>query len=72
MTPLEKAIAFPKDFLLPKHVAPCLGMAEQTFRVLVRNHPERFKFPFIISGQRTIVPKFPFLRYMGVNVDEEA
>lgn len=60
-----------KVFLTPADVAPILGMDPHSIRLTARQRPERLKFEFIISGNRTKIPRIPFLRCIGINVDQQ-
>jgi len=60
-----------KVFLTPADVAPILGMDPHSIRLIARQRPELLKFEFIISGNRTKIPRIPFLRYIGINVDQQ-
>lgn len=60
-----------KVFLTPADVAPILGMDPHSIRLIARKRPELLKFEFIISGNRTKIPRIPFLRYIGINVDQQ-
>lgn len=60
-----------KCFLTPAEIAPILGMDPQTIRDTARQRPELLKFEFILSGSRTKIPRIPFLRYIGINVDNQ-
>lgn len=52
-----------KAFLLPKDVAEVLGSNEQTIRVSARLGV--LGFPVTFVGNRTKIPRIPFLRYLG-------
>lgn len=60
-----------KVFLTPADVAPILGMDPHSIRLTARQRPELLKFEFILSGNRTKIPRIPFLRYIGINVDQQ-
>ena len=60
-----------KVFLTPADVAPILGMDPHSIRLIARQRPELRKFEFILSGNRTKIPRIPFLRYIGINVDQQ-
>ena len=60
-----------KVFLTPADVAPILGMDPHSIRLIARQRPELLKFEFILSGNRTKIPRIPFLRYIGINVDQQ-
>lgn len=60
-----------KVFLTPADVAPILGMDPHSIRLTARQRPELLKFEFILSGNRTKIPRIPFLRYIGINIDQQ-
>lgn len=60
-----------KVFLTPADVAPILGMDPHSIRLTARQRPELLKFEFILSGNRTKIPRVPFLRYIGINVEPQ-
>lgn len=60
-----------KAFLTPADIAPILGLDPHSIRLTARQRPELLKFEFILSGNRTKIPRIPFLRYIGINVDQQ-
>ena len=60
-----------KLFLTPADIAPILGMDPHSIRLTARQRPELLKFEFILSGNRTKIPRIPFLRYIGINVEPQ-
>ena len=60
-----------KEVLTPAEIAPILGVDPHYIRVVARQRPELLKFEFFISGNRTKIPRIPFLRYIGINVDQQ-
>ena len=52
-----------KVFLLPKDIAPVIGSNEQTIRVAARMG--MLGFPVTFMGNRTKIPRIPFLQYIG-------
>lgn len=60
-----------KEVLTPAEIAPILGVDPHYIRVAARQRPELLKFDFFISGNRTKIPRIPFLRYIGINVDQQ-
>ena len=68
---LEAILVSDKIFLTPAEVAPILGVAAHYIRVAARQHPDDLKFPFEVYGTRTKIPRIPFLKYLGVNVDRQ-
>ena len=66
---LENILATDKAFLTPAEIAPILGVNPHSIRIAARQHPDSLKFDFIVSGNRTKIPRLPFLRYIGINID---
>lgn len=66
---LERILSTDKEFLTPAEVAPILGVDPHSIRVAARQHPDSLKFDFIRLGNRTKIPRIPFLRYIGINID---
>lgn len=58
-----------KEFLAPADIAPILGVNPHTIRLIARERPELLKFDFLVLGSRTKIPRIPFLKYIGINVD---
>lgn len=57
-----------KDFLTPGDVSRVLGSDPQTIRVAARQKPESLGFPVTVIGNRTKIPRVPFLRFMGIEI----
>lgn len=53
--------------LTPEAVASFLGIHPQKLRELARKEDTRaaLGFPVIVAGRTTLIPKVPFLRFMG-------
>lgn len=68
---IQSIVDSDKVFLTPADVAPILGMDPHSIRLIARQRPELLKFEFIISGNRTKIPRIPFLRYIGINVEPQ-
>ena len=62
---LDDIAKIPRDFLTPKQVAPYLHMCPYSISLTARDCPDRLPFPFIRSGNRTKIPKRPFLEAFG-------
>lgn len=58
-----------KPMLLPADVAEVLQMDAQAVRDTAANAPEKFGFPVIRIGRRTKIPRIPFLRFLGYEVE---
>ena len=59
---LEEIRRSDKAFLLPKDIAQVLGSSEQTIRVAARMG--LLGFPVTFVGNRTKIPRIPFLNYI--------
>lgn len=66
---LEEIRRSDKAFLLPKDIAPVLGSNEQTIRVSARMGI--LGFPVTFAGNRTKIPRIPFLRFLGEEVSSD-
>lgn len=53
------------EFLSAAEVAQILGCDPQGIRSMARDCPERLGFPVIRIGNRTRIPKVPFMRFIG-------
>lgn len=68
---IQAIIDSSKEILTPADIAPILGVDPHYIRVAARQRPELLKFEFFISGNRTKIPRIPFLRYIGISVDQQ-
>lgn len=62
---LEEIRASDKPFLTPAEVAGVLAADAQSIRLQAREFPEALGFPVICVGNRTKIPRKPFLRFLG-------
>lgn len=53
------------DFLSANDVAEYMHFAPQQFRVQCREDPSKLGFPVCCCGSRILIPKWPFLRFVG-------
>ena len=60
-----------KAFLTPADIAPILDADPHAIRIAARQRPELLKFEFILIGNRTKIPRIPFLRYLGIYKDQQ-
>lgn len=62
---LDEIRASDKTFLTPADVAVVLAADAQSIRLQAREFPEALGFPVICVGNRTKIPRKPFLRFLG-------
>lgn len=62
---LDEIRASDKTFLTPADVAGVLAADAQSIRLQAREFPEALGFPVICVGNRTKIPRKPFLRFWG-------
>ena len=62
---LEEIRASDKTFLTPADVAGILAADAQSIRLQAPEFPEALGFPVIYVGNRTKIPRKPFLRFLG-------
>lgn len=56
--------------LKPADVAGVLAADAQSIRLQAREFPEALGFPVICVGNRTKIPRKPFLRFLGEEAEE--
>lgn len=54
-----------KPMLLAQDVAPVLGCDPHSIRIQARQDPDLLGFPVVVIGNRTLIPRRPFLAYIG-------
>ena len=69
MKTLEDLINMDKHFLTPADICGVLGSNPQTIRVTAHQRPDLIGFEFTFVGNRMKIPRIPFLRFMGVDLD---
>lgn len=60
-----------KVFLVPTDIAPVLQCNAYRISLQARDRPETLGFPVIRIGNRTKIPRIPFLRFLGLESDNE-
>lgn len=60
-----------RAFLLPVDVASVLECDPQCIRILARTDRAALGFPVVVTGNRTKIPRVPFLRFMGFEDEKE-
>lgn len=68
---IEEIKASSKTFLTPLEISGVLSCDPQSIRVMGRQAPEMLGFPFSFSGCRMKIPRVSFLRFIGLEVDDE-
>lgn len=71
MKTLEELCASPKAFFTPDDVCGVLGSNPQTIRVTARQRPDLIGYEFTFVGNRMKIPRIPFLRFVGINIEED-
>ena len=66
---IEEIRSSDKAFLLPKDICGVLGSNEQSIRVAARLGA--LGFPVTFVGNRTKIPRIPFLKYIGAEGTDE-
>lgn len=57
-----------KDMLIPTDINKILGCDAHTIRLQARDFPESLGFNVVVIGNRTLIPRKAFLRFMGEEV----
>jgi len=60
-----------KAWITPKVAAGVLNCDPMYIRIAARDFPERLGFPVTRIGNRTKIPRIPFLRYLGYETKGE-
>ena len=60
---LQELESIPREYLVPKEVAPILGCNPYTINVAAKKGT-KFPFPVILMGNRVRIPKVPFIKAM--------
>lgn len=75
MSKLEELEKIDRDFLIPKDVAPILGVNPYNINVQakqdVKSGVNSLGFPVIVVGTRVKIPKLPFIRFMREGIIEK-
>lgn len=65
MTTLQDLAQRDRDVLLPDEVAEYLHLAPQQLRAQAREDPSKLGFRVIVCGSKTLIPKGPFIEFIG-------
>ena len=63
MTPLEEVKAMTRDCITPAIAARVIGCDPYDITIWVRDSPGTVPFPAFRLGNRTKIPRLPFIRY---------
>ena len=68
---LDEMKSCPREFLIPREVAPLLGCDPYSINVAAKQCPERLGFNVSVIGTRVKIPRVAFIRWMeGQDVQE--
>lgn len=72
MTALERIRDMPDAAVITaEQAAAVLGCNPHSIRVAARQQPERLGFPVTVLGNRTLIPRIPFIQFIeGVNPND--
>lgn len=62
---IQEIKASDKAFLIPADIAGLLGVDPHSIRITARDCPDRLGFPVVRIGNKTKIPRIPFLVFMG-------
>lgn len=65
---LDELLTSDKLVITPEEAALVLGSNPQTIRMAA--HDGTLGFPVCIMGNRVKIPRIPFLRFLGLSVEE--
>ena len=68
---LDEIRTCPREFLIPREVAPLLGVDPDDLRCAARLCPERLGFNVAIIGHRIKIPRLGFIRWMEGRCNED-
>lgn len=75
MSKLDELEKIERDFLIPKDVAPVLGVNPYNINVQAKHDiamgTNSLGFPVIVIGTRVRIPKLPFIRFMREGITDE-
>lgn len=63
---LEEIRQMKKTCITPAEAARVIHCSPDLIRVAARQKPELLGFPVTVTGNRTKIPRIPFLRFCGV------
>lgn len=69
---LREVIESTEDVLMATDIAPILKTDANTLRFQAHEEPQKLGFPVYTAGQQVRIPRLSFLRFMGVDVKEQA
>lgn len=71
---LEELAKLDSVFLTPKQVAPALGCTPYYINLMAKDEGKRalLGFPVAMVGKRVKIPRIPFLKFFGLEVEVRA
>lgn len=54
-----------EPMLTPADVGPAIGVKPQSIRSQARVDPTKLGFKVVVVGSRTLIPRIPFLEWLG-------
>lgn len=67
---LAEIKASDKDMLIPTDINKILGCDAHHIRLQAREFPGTLGFPVTVIGNRTLIPRKAFLRFMGEDTED--
>ncbi len=61
---LDEVKAMDREMLTPKIVGAVIGCDPYNITLMARQRPEMLKFPFLVMGNRTKIPRLAFIAWM--------
>lgn len=55
-----------KAFLLASDICEVAGLNPHSIRVAAKKAPELLGFPVTVVGVKVLIPRIPFLQYLGI------
>lgn len=68
---LDEMRACPREYLIPREVAPLLGCDPYAINVAAKRCPERLGFNVCVIGTRVKIPRLGFIKWMEGESDQQ-
>ena len=65
---IKALLESPELFITPDEAAPVLGVHPHSIRLQAHDNPAMLGFSCTVIGTRTLIPRVPFLRFVGVDI----